>query len=271
MNRKNVVYVALLGLLLGYVSQTQAGSVIGVPTVPPSGGGSGGGGTNSNGLPESWSVYSGSSNRGASAYGGISGNSMGIPDYVQSDIDWHYQDAGDGGGVGNTAGSSGELFFTVNFYSGGDVEAPNQSVNMGTAGGVTLNNVTLEKFEEDGESYIFFAFNEEVRINWSGNYSSYLYDGGAGGSLFGSASVSPTGSLIATPRLEFNQFEDPNQEPWWFNDYNAGIQITGYIPETMYTMSIASVPEPATLVLLAISGGAFYYRRRKEVAENKTA
>ena len=262
MNRKNVVYVALLGLLLGYVSQTQAG-VVTVPTTPPNGGG---GGTGSGTLPGAWDVYSGSSNRGASAYGGISGSTMGIPDYVQADIDWRYQEPGSGG-IGSTAGGNGGLSFVVNFYSSGDVETPNESVNMGTGGGVTLNSVTIEKFEEDGESYIFFAFNEMLRISYSGGYSSYLgNDGWGGGSFYGSASAS-TGSLVATPRLEFNQFEDSGQEPGWWNDYNAGLQIVGFIPSTDYTMtaSVTPVPEPATCGLLSLGIFALLKKERERL------
>ncbi len=246
--KRNWLFVALLGLLLGFVSQTQAGEVIGVPTTPPGGGG---GGTNSNGLPSDWSVYSGSSNRGATAYGGIGGSTMGIPDWVQSSIDWNYQS---GGGVGNAAGhSDGGLFFTVTFSSGGDIEKPDQSVNMGTAGAVNLNSVHLKLFDDGENQFHYFEFNRELEINWNGGYGSYVSnDGWANGSFYGSASASPNASLVATPRIQFNQFEDPSQDPGYIDDYWANVQITGFIPASAYTMSVVTVPEPATLGLMGL-------------------
>ena len=267
--KKNWLFGALFGLILVVGAYpTRAGTVISVPT-PPTGGGGGG---SSNSMPDDWNMWSGTS-RGdeySSAWGNVSGDSMGIPGSVNSYIDWYYAIPGDGqGGLGRDGiQSQGDLYFTISFSTAGDIEKPKEAVNMGTGGNLNINSVTLEEFSgKDGEVWRFFQFEETLSISYSGSYSSWVNtdDGYSSGSLYGSASISPMENLNVMPYLDFNNWEDPIEpEPSWFNEYEARINIYGFVPSGAYTM-MTVVPEPATLAMLAIGGGASLCRRsRKE-------
>ena len=225
----------------------------GIPTDPGPGGN---GGAPNPGIPNGWSMNSSSSlgNGYAYAQGSINGDTMGIPDQVSSYANWHYQEG------------SG-LFLTIDISTGGDLEKPTESVNLGTGGHLEVNDVTIEKVDDgQGGLWFYFRFDETLSVNWNGGYSSSIWTDKNGdkyshGYLDGWASISPAGSLLATPEISFNHLDTPDPFVFGLNEYEANIRINGFIPAEAYTMSI--VPEPASLALLVTGGVATYLRRRR--------
>ena len=257
-------FVAVLGVVvigLG-IQSAQAGVV-------PSIGGSGGDGGGVSFPPGNWSISSGSSRseEWSSTWANIGGPTMGIPDSVSANINWYYiQNSKPGKGVAGDDDS--DLYFTIDFYSSGDVETPSAETNLGAGGRLVTNSVTTQPLTgPNGEEWWVINYEEQLTIGWNGNYSSWLFgdDQGkvhANGSFNANVWASPFVNFSADPQLSFNRWDDPkNPEPEWFNDYDATVRVFGRIPEGAYTAT--AVPEPATLTLLGVYALTLLRRSRR--------
>ena len=272
MNAKWKIVMAVLGVVvMGFGVQSAVAG--GIPTVPVGGGGGGSG----NGLPGNWNMSSGSSrsDETSSAWANMSGPTMGIPDSVSANINWYYiQNSKPGEGA--VSDDDGDLYFTIDFYGSGDVETPTAETNLGAGGRLVTNSVMTQPFTgPDGEGWWVINYEEQLTIDWNGNYSSSVYDDGNGGiksngSFNANVWASAFVNLSADPQLSFNRWDDPkNPEPEWFNDYDATVRVFGRIPEGAYTATI--VPEPMTVSLLGVGAVALLRRPRRERLEhNKT-
>ena len=260
-----VVLVVMMGL---GVQSAQAGAI---PTVPVGGGGDGGSG---NGLPGNWNMSSGSSRseESSSAWANIGGPTMGIPEFVSTNINWYYiQNSKPGKGAASD--DDGDLYFTINFYASGDVDMPTEAVNLGAGGRLVTNSVTTQPFPgPDGEKWWIINYEQQLTLDWNGNYSSWLFEDDQGkvhgnGSFNANVWTSSFVNLTADPQLEFNRWDDPeNPEPEWFNDYDATVRVFGQVPEGAFTAT--AVPEPATLTLLGVYALTFLRRSRRERLEH---
>lgn len=244
------VGLALLGLILGIVSPTLAGTA----PEPPSDGG--GGGSKGEGVAN---VFTGSSWESSWASGSVSGplvtQGMGVNVSTYANPDPKPGDIG--------TFNLGVWAYGM-FYEPGD-PAPNPQGPRANAY-LRTNEVHPEPGKDGGET-IFF--DQTLLLDARGN-SGFWIDPDSGnynGWLVGNFNVDGGAFTDVYASFSQNEWTGSDPPPSWFHEWDAFISASGVITSPTFTI----VPEPATLGMAALGGAAAFWRRRKSRERNLIA
>jgi len=204
-----------------------------------------------------------SGSAGNYAWARIDGSTLGSPGQMELHMHWEAKD--------NGPGNEPSLYLYAHAIGDGDLEEPSMEQHLSTRGGINLDRVTVEVLEDDWGAGWEFNFTEAFSANMNAGYDSNppgsnewgVWPGWGG--MWADLSTN-IGNIIPDPQFDLDFWNDlEDEEPWFWNDYHGDLGFSVEFPFSSYTATAVTVPEPATLALMAFGGAAAVWRRRRRL------
>jgi len=234
--KKNMVYVALLGLILGHYSPSRAGPVMGNQQIS----------ANSSWGPD-W------------ANGSVSG-----PLITQQMSAGIWTSANPDPQPGNIGTFNVNVSASGMFYHPGDPIPDSQTPQVGAS--LRTNNVHSKPWG-DGGTIIYFDPTLQLSSRGNGGFWIDPKSGDYSGWLSGNFGV--VGGVFTNVDVDFqeNHWTGKGPRPEWLTDWNAYFNASGIITASNFTV----VPEPITWSLMILGGSMTLFRRGKNRDRNLIA